>query len=492
MKSRRFLSLLFCACLCISAIGSRTLYASANHSPTDFVNGKVKVTFGTYNYDDISYNRGYSKNSYGSFSPFNGGTGTYISDSSSSMPIKSFIGGVISFTHTDLSVMFSAGSTLDVSIPNMRYWIEVDRNSSHPEGSVSGLYSRYFNKAYWDTGFMRTYMYLYDNSNNRSFCDISNFTTISYPSSGLNNIEFNFNIDDFVLPCNVYKIEILIVALSSDFCPSYKQYVGNSNYTVYNQFQCGPSSIKFTETSSSSSGSGATSEDIESINNNLTGLAGRIATAVSGFFSTLGDYINNGFSNLISNFTSLISTLKTNLVNTFNSVGSSITSALSTVKDNIVTMKDNLVSNIVSLKDNVVSNIVSLKDSLIARLDSIRDSIIAGITGLFVPDSAYLDNIYSRFNSILAARFGGLYEVGNYIFEFFGKLTVVSGSGVVTIPEVTVPLGSYSFSFGGYDVALVPQGTESFAETVKYVVDVVCTTSFFCMLYYKYRHIFSR
>lgn len=102
-----------------------------------------------------------------------------------------------------------------------------------------------------------------------------------------------------------------------------------------------------------------------------------------------------------------------------------------------------------------------------------------GIKFLFLPTEEYIVNYKKDMDTLLADKFGAVYEVVNLTFESWDRITANDEQNIISVEEVTIPLpDDNEFSFGGYDVPIVPSGFEWLATSVKTVVGIVCTVAF--------------
>jgi hypothetical protein len=60
-------------------------------------------------------------------------------------------------------------------------------------------------------------------------------------------------------------------------------------------------------------------------------------------------------------------------------------------------------------------------------------------------------------------------------------MTADSG-GIITMPQVTVSLAGTPFTFGGYQVDIIPDGFETLQQMCRLAVSMVCTVVFINML----------
>lgn len=116
--------------------------------------------------------------------------------------------------------------------------------------------------------------------------------------------------------------------------------------------------------------------------------------------------------------------------------------------------------------------------------------ISEGLKNLFVPDSAYLATYKDKWDELLSSRFGAVYQVCDIITNSFTDIELSDESNTIQFPLVSLPVGSgETFSFGGYQIQIVPSGFEFLASSLKMIVAIVCTFAFINGLMKRYEEI---
>lgn len=102
-----------------------------------------------------------------------------------------------------------------------------------------------------------------------------------------------------------------------------------------------------------------------------------------------------------------------------------------------------------------------------------------GLKNLFVPDEEFMVSYKDKWSNLLAEKLGAVYQVTEIIFGAWDDVRNADQTNTINLPVVTIPLPqNNSFSFGGYDVKIVPDGFESAVELVKVAIGIVCTFMF--------------
>ena len=108
----------------------------------------------------------------------------------------------------------------------------------------------------------------------------------------------------------------------------------------------------------------------------------------------------------------------------------------------------------------------------------IVNGITNGIKSLFIPTEESIQEIKAKFESLLAQRFGAAYEAGALVDDFVSAFTYENNKPTITFPEVTVNLVGTDFTFGGWNVDIIPKGLEMLLDALKLISNIVCTFLF--------------
>ena len=117
-------------------------------------------------------------------------------------------------------------------------------------------------------------------------------------------------------------------------------------------------------------------------------------------------------------------------------------------------------------------------NDLLDAIISLPEKLLDGIKGLFVPDADTMAAYQDRWFSLLASRFGAIYEAVMLIDEFGQSISDQAASGVVDFPIVTIDLAGTPFTFGGWRVDVVPDGFDLIFDALKLMIDIVATLAF--------------
>lgn len=102
-----------------------------------------------------------------------------------------------------------------------------------------------------------------------------------------------------------------------------------------------------------------------------------------------------------------------------------------------------------------------------------------GLKSLFIPDEEFIVSYKEKWEELLADKFGAVYQVVNVTLESWDRITNSDETNAIEFPKVTIPLpDDNEFSFGGYDVKIVPDGFGALATACKMIAGIVCTILF--------------
>lgn len=186
----------------------------------------------------------------------------------------------------------------------------------------------------------------------------------------------------------------------------------------------------------------------------------KIWTSVGNWFQSLGENIGGFFTNLWNNLSSILQDFSEWQSNLFDSLGDWFT---------------------------------DLFDSITALPSKIWEKIETGLTNLFVPDDDFIIDTKDDWQDLLATRLGAVYQCATMTFDMFGDVMDYDESDAINIPETSIPVGDgQEFTFGPYDVNVVPDGFEFLATICKGFIGTVCTLKFVNGLVRRYDEVIGK
>lgn len=118
--------------------------------------------------------------------------------------------------------------------------------------------------------------------------------------------------------------------------------------------------------------------------------------------------------------------------------------------------------------------------SYIAELPSKLWNLISeGLQYLFIPTEEAITEFKSKMDTLLENKLGAVYQVSNTVIEAWDRIQESEETDTIEFPSTTIKLpGGNEFTFGGYDVKIVPDGFTIVVTALKSIVGIVCTIAF--------------
>ena len=143
----------------------------------------------------------------------------------------------------------------------------------------------------------------------------------------------------------------------------------------------------------------------------------------------------------------------------------------------IIELIRSIITGITELPTKIKNALSSLFDLVVNAITNLGNFIIDGIKNLFIPSEEDITNMKDKWDALLSDRFGALYQVGTLISDYAAAFTEQS-KGTITFPSVTIPLAGAEFTFGGWEVQVVPDGFGVVFDTLKLITSILATLLF--------------
>lgn len=131
------------------------------------------------------------------------------------------------------------------------------------------------------------------------------------------------------------------------------------------------------------------------------------------------------------------------------------------------------------LYNKVVNGFADMLDSLAELPRKIWSFIEEGLKKLFVPSEQYITEFKANMENMLSQKLGAVYQVLDITFDSWDRISANDIANTIELPKSTINVsGNNTFSFGGYDVVIVPDGFEWLATMIKTIVGIVTTILF--------------
>lgn len=201
-------------------------------------------------------------------------------------------------------------------------------------------------------------------------------------------------------------------------------------------------------------------------------------------FNTSGQQIKFVFSDDVSG--SHFSVMKSSVIKTpdehiygtdsyLDSLSSS-TYALSQYEfDFIVDSVLTVVRDDLGLFNAMVAWLMKIWDGVTGLSSEIASSVSSALENLFVPNDGRILAIKEEFEQELRGRFGVLFDAVDIVDMVAGTFVYKGTTETIKLPSVTVDLAGTPFTFGGYEVDVIPDGFEGLVDALRLVVNITCT-----------------
>lgn len=150
----------------------------------------------------------------------------------------------------------------------------------------------------------------------------------------------------------------------------------------------------------------------------------------------------------------------------------------------------------VTLQDDsgLLKGIIGWVKNIFNAIKELPSKIVNGITdaikSLFIPSEQSFTEIKDKFEALLADRFGAAYDAVDIIDDFTNSFVYTDTQALVSFPSVTVNLAGTQFTFGGWEISVIPQGFQGLVDTLKLVINIVCTVAFVMACKKRYEGVF--
>lgn len=138
----------------------------------------------------------------------------------------------------------------------------------------------------------------------------------------------------------------------------------------------------------------------------------------------------------------------------------------------------NIYNSITDLPSNIASAIKGFFDMVASAITDLGEFLIDGIKGLFLPTDAQIQEYIDLWDELIQDRFGALYDCFTIVKEFSEKLVYSGNQTEIEFPSVSVDLAGTEFVYGGWTVKVVPDGFSFLIDSIKLIVNIVCTLLF--------------
>lgn len=135
----------------------------------------------------------------------------------------------------------------------------------------------------------------------------------------------------------------------------------------------------------------------------------------------------------------------------------------------------------------IFNAIIDLPNAIGKKLTEFGKWLVDQIKGLFIPSEESIVQLKDKFQSLLADRFGAAYQAVEIVENFADRMSISTfdeSVNTITFPSVDVGIGKDAngnkilYTFGGWEVDVIPNGFEKLVDPLKVIIDIVCTLAF--------------
>lgn len=189
--------------------------------------------------------------------------------------------------------------------------------------------------------------------------------------------------------------------------------------------------------------------------------------------------VDDNTSGLLSSIIAFISSILDGVTNIFSKLGdfmSSVANSFTTLFSKLGGWFTDLISNISSFMSSVGNWFSTLFGHILDLPGIMWGFIEDGLKALFVPDELYIEEYKENWEVLLSDRFGAIYQACDILIDYVKMFDNAVSNNIITLPSISIDLpDNETFTFGGYDVVIVPKGFDFLADSVKLAVDIVCS-----------------
>lgn len=102
--------------------------------------------------------------------------------------------------------------------------------------------------------------------------------------------------------------------------------------------------------------------------------------------------------------------------------------------------------------------------------------------GLFASDSDdtnnMMESVADQSQELAEDRLGAVAQAGAVIDNLTGVFQYQGVMDTIAFPALTINFGGVPWTFGGWDVPVIPPGFEPLVESLKLLIDIVATLAF--------------
>lgn len=220
------------------------------------------------------------------------------------------------------------------------------------------------------------------------------------------------------------------------------------------------------------------------IDSSLSDMNGKLTfgfLGISDELDSLGGEISSRFDDVDDAIASIDSSINQGLDDLGDEIGSDLDDLGDSIDQGLLDVEGaideglNDVESAIGDTNDKIAESNSLLSNVIEGITFLPKKLLDGIVGLFVPSEEDLESYNDKWNELLRSRFGALYESVDLIDEFAGTMKLKAATNTISFPSVSLNLAGVPFTFGGWDVRVVPEGFDEVFDMLKWMISIIAT-----------------
>lgn len=139
--------------------------------------------------------------------------------------------------------------------------------------------------------------------------------------------------------------------------------------------------------------------------------------------------------------------------------------------EKVVNYCRDMLNNIGTGFNNVLNSLTQLPNQIGIAISNI-------IRNLFVPPPDDITAFKNSLDELLSSKLGAVYQVGDIVKNSWEQIQNSDSTNTVNMPSVSLQSVGIPFSFGGYDVEIVPAKMSVIVEVLKKIISILATCLF--------------
>lgn len=156
---------------------------------------------------------------------------------------------------------------------------------------------------------------------------------------------------------------------------------------------------------------------------------------------------------------------------------SSIVDWIKKIISGITELPSKIANSLKNFFENVVNAVTNIGNLIKNSIVDLGNTLLDGIKNLFIPSEKDITVMKEKWDTLLSERFGALYQVTQLIHDYAVAFKEQNKS-TITFPNVTIPLAGSDFTFGGWEVQIVPDGFNAIFTVLKTITSILATCLF--------------